>query len=74
MDPVNAFAERLVAAREAYEEETRQELLKKMDSLFSRWRHYQGSWDVSGTWADRTEGFEQALSLLAECYEELRGD
>jgi hypothetical protein len=65
------FEEIIESFNEAYE--TREELIKRMESLFCRWRHHQSGWDISGSRQERDEGFESALDLLSECYEELNG-
>ena len=66
-DPyIKAVADSLVKAREEYEEESRKELLRKIDALCSMYRHRHGGWDVEN------RGFEKALDLLSEIYEELR--
>lgn len=64
--PAEELATALVKAREQYEAETREELLRKIEALCGMYRHKHGGWDVEN------RGFEKALDLLSEIYEELR--
>jgi hypothetical protein len=80
MNDLSRFAAALVAAREEYEMDPRDhpivrrtKLISEIEMLFSRWRHQYAGWDISGPRLEIDEGFEKALDLLAECYEELNG-
>jgi hypothetical protein len=80
MNDLSRFAAALVAAREEYEMDPRHDrrvlranLIAEIERLFCRWRHQYAGWDISGPRLEIDEGFEKALDLLAECYEELNG-
>lgn len=71
-DPeVKKLADNLIAAREQYELDTRQDLLRRIESLCVRWRHYSAGWDMDASRQEKDEGFERALDLLSDCHEEL---
>lgn len=74
MNDLSRFANALVEAREDYEAETRADLLRKIESICSRWRHPNAGWDIAGTREEKDEGFYTALDLLSECAEEMRLD
>ena len=75
-DPIKEFASSLVAAREEYEEETRRDLLLRMESLFNRWisSNYAGFDATLGDEQERIEGLEKALKLLSDIHEEWSDD
>lgn len=71
LDNVTQLANGLIAAREAWEEETRQDLMQRIEKLCSQWRHHSASgFDADqGDRSEKIEGFEKALALLSECHE-----